>query len=53
MLTPTLSTRQATAINDLRKRAAFEALAALVERIVRPPADVVVPIRGAKSARRK
>jgi hypothetical protein len=31
--------------------AAFEALAALVERIVRPPVDVVVPIR--KSACRK
>jgi integrase len=34
------------------KAAAFEALAALIERIVRPPADTVVPIR-AKSARRK
>jgi integrase len=34
------------------KAAAFEALAAQIERIVRPPADVVVPIRRAK-ARRK
>jgi integrase len=36
---------------ETEKRHAFEALAALVERITRPPADVVVPIR-AKSARR-
>jgi integrase len=35
-----------------QKRQAFEALAALIERIVRPPADTVVPIRSAK-ARRK
>ena len=34
------------------KRHAFESLAALVERIVRPPADTVVPIGSAK-ARRK
>jgi integrase len=36
------------------KRRAFEALAAQIERIVRPPADVVVPMRArARSARRK
>jgi integrase len=36
------------------KRVAFESLAALIERIVRPPPDVVVPIRPrAKSTRRK
>src|SRR5262249_12098646 len=35
------------------KAAAFEALAQMVERIVRPPPDVVVPIAGAKRARRK
>ena len=35
-----------------QKREAFEALAALIERIVHPPGDVVVPIAGAK-ARRK
>jgi integrase len=35
------------------KAAAFEALAALVERIVRPPSDTGVPIRRAKTARRK
>jgi len=35
------------------KRDAFEALAALLARIVHPPADVVVPIRRAKSGRRK
>jgi hypothetical protein len=29
-----------------QKRQAFEALAALIERIVRPPADTVVPIIG-------
>jgi integrase len=34
------------------KTRAFEALAAQIERIVRPPADTVVPIRG-KAARRK
>jgi len=32
---------------------AFEALARMVERIVRPPPDVVVPIRRAKAGRRK
>jgi integrase len=36
------------------KARAFEALAAQIERIVRPPSDVVVPIRtGAKAGRRK
>lgn len=35
------------------KRAAFEALARMVESIVRPPADVVVSISRAKSRRRK
>jgi integrase len=35
-----------------QKRQAFEALAALIERIVRPPPDVVVPLGSAK-ARRK
>jgi integrase len=34
------------------KRAAFESLAQLLERVVRPPPDVVVPLSGAK-ARRK
>lgn len=38
---------------EAEKRHAFEALAAQIERIVRPPADVVVPIRGAKAGRRK
>jgi integrase len=36
---------------EAEKRAAFEALAQMIERIVRPPADTVVPI--SKSARRK
>jgi len=31
------------------KASAFEALAALIERIVHPPPDVVVPIAGAKA----
>jgi integrase len=35
------------------KAAAFEALAQMVERIVRPPPDVVVPIGRAKAERRK
>jgi integrase len=35
------------------KRAGLEALAALVERIVHPPIDVVVPIAGVKAGRRK
>jgi hypothetical protein len=35
------------------KRHAFEALAAQIENIVRPPTDTVVPISRAKSARRK
>jgi integrase len=40
---------------EAEKRAAFEALAAQIERIVRPPSDVVVPLRGAgaKAGRRK
>jgi integrase len=39
---------------EREKRHAFEALARMIEGIVRPPADVVVPIRPqAKSARRK
>jgi len=37
---------------EVEVRAAFEALAALIERLVRPPPDVVVPIARAK-ARRK
>jgi hypothetical protein len=35
------------------KRHAFEALAAQIERIVRPPAATVVPIRRARAGRRK
>jgi integrase len=35
------------------KAAAFEALAALIRRIVHPPTDVVVPIRARAKARRK
>jgi len=38
---------------EAEKRHAFEALAALVERIVRPPAATVVPIRRARAGRRK
>jgi integrase len=38
---------------EAEMRAAFEALAALLARIVRPPPDVVVPISRAKPARRK
>jgi integrase len=38
---------------ESEKRHAFEALARMVEGIVRPPADIVVPIRRPKSARRK
>lgn len=38
---------------EAEKRAAFEALAALIERIVRPSPDVIVPISSAKPARRK
>jgi integrase len=38
---------------EAEKRAAFEALAAQIERITRPPADAVVPISRAKSERRK
>jgi integrase len=36
-----------------QKRQAFEALAALVGRVVRPPTDVVVPIRARARGRRK
>jgi integrase len=38
---------------ETEKRHAFEALAAQIERIVRPPAATVVPIRRTKPARRK
>ena len=38
---------------ETEKRHAFEALAALVERVTRPPSDTVVSISRAKSARRK
>jgi integrase len=38
---------------ETEKRHAFEALAAMVERITRPPSDTVVSISRAKSARRK
>ena len=38
---------------EAEMRAAFESLAALIERIVHPPTDVVVPIRRAKPGRRK
>ena len=38
---------------EAEKRHAFEALARAVEDIARPPADTVVPIKSAKSARRK
>jgi integrase len=38
---------------ESEKAAAFEALAALIERIVRPPTDVVVPIRARAKGRRK
>ena len=38
---------------ETEKRNAFEALAALIARIVHPPADVVVPIPSAKARRRK
>jgi integrase len=37
---------------ETEKRHAFEALAALVERIVRPPSETVVPIGSAKARRR-
>jgi integrase len=37
---------------ESEKRHAFEALAALITRIVHPPADVVVSIRGAKGRRK-
>jgi integrase len=38
---------------ESEKAEAFEALAALIETIVRPPTDTVVPISRAKSVRRK
>jgi integrase len=38
---------------EAEKRHAFEALAALIARIVHPPADTVVPIRARAKARRK
>jgi integrase len=37
---------------EAEKRHAFEALAAMIERIVRPPADTVVPMRSARRKRR-
>ena len=38
---------------EQEKRHAFEALAALIERIVHPPSDNVVPMKPMKKARRK
>jgi integrase len=40
-------------VYEAEKRHAFEALAALIERIVRPPPDTVVSIRRASAGRRK